>query len=194
MQRKVIKNTATGALKKLFSKDRITGLAIADHGFSVIMEKSSAIEILFENLSAAKVSFFFDALTPYRTLTLITHAGKEYTLNIDPYSGELEDVLQHFANYQLPGGIPENINDIDISLLPYAKLRGGKLLVENKGSITEYPWDELEYYRIDKPSETINLKFKNKKLFVTFSAVNVTNLWLFLQILGRHAKEQKQYI
>lgn len=194
MYDKLISNTSKGLFKKLFSKDRITGLAFTDFGFAIVMEKHPAIDIPFENLEAAKVNFYFEKTTPYRTMTLVTKEGKEYSLDIDPYSGEVDEVLKHFARFQLNGDIPNKIEDIDVVLIRGAnnyeiKLESGYLVVTQNGEKTQYPWDHLEYYRIDKPSNNINLKFQEKKLFVSLSGIHVTNLWLLLEILKRFTKE-----
>ena len=195
MYDKIINNTSKGVFKKLFSKEHISGLAITDFGFSIVMEKSSAIEIPFENLQAAKVNFYFDKTTPYRTITLVTKEGKEYSLDIAPYSGEVDEALKHFAKFQLRGEIPSNIEDINVLLIRglngyEIKLENGNLVITKNGERTEYPWSHLEYYRIDKPSNNINLKFQEKKLFVSLSGINVTNIWLLLEVLKRSAKEQ----
>lgn len=192
---KMIKNTSKGLFKKLFSKDRISGVRVTDAGFDIVMEKSSAIEIPFENLQAAKVNFYFEKMTPYRTLTLVTGDGNEYSLDVDPYAGEIDEALKHFAQFQLKGDMPSSIRDISVVLMKglngyEVKLENGDLIVIKDKEQTKYPWDQLTYYRMDKPNNSINLKFQDNELFVRLSITNVTNLWLLMEILKRFAKEQ----
>lgn len=182
--------------KKKFSKERISGLDITDFGFAVIIENKPPIEINFENIQAMKVNFYFDKVTPYRTVTIGTKDKKEYSLDVEPYSGEVDEILKHFAKFQLKGELSSNIADINVSLFcgvnDYEiKLEKGNLIVNRNGERISYPWSSLEYYRIDKVSSNVNLKFKEKKLFVSINGMDATNIWLLLEILKRFGNEQK---
>lgn len=82
----------------------------------------------------------------------VTKEEKEYSLDIDPYSGEVDEVLKHFARFQLNGDIPNKIKDIDVVLLHGVnnyeiKLENGCLLLrktERKRNIHGIIWSTIE--------------------------------------------------
>lgn len=188
MSNYVVKNVSKGFLKKLLSKDRIESVTLTETGFTITSEKQGEIPVSFELVTAVKTRFYLDKMTPYRTVVILTDEPKEYSLDVSPQMEEIDNILKHYASHQLKGELPEKIEDIDLvlqrGLNNYSiRLKSGCLIVTKAGQETSYPMEELEYYRVDKPSNTINLKFKDKKLFVTLSATEVTNIWLTLRIL-----------
>lgn len=195
MENKFIPNVSKGFFKKIFGKDRIEGIGLTENGFNIVMEKGNQISISFENIKLIKTNFYLDKVTPYRTITILTNDEKEYNLDVSSKKEDVDDILKHYAGFQLKGDIPENINEINI-VLQYGlndykiRLENGYLIETKKGQETSYDLKTIEYYRVDKPSNSINIKFKEKKLFVSLSAINVNNIWLILEILERVAKKQ----
>ena len=192
---KVIKNTSKGFLKKLFKKEHIEQMALSESGFTVFMDSGEEIPLYFKDVKAVKSNFYLDKVTPHRTITILMNDQKEYSLDLSSDRAEIDFVLKHYANYQLGGDIPEDVNNISV-ILQYGlnddkiELENGNLIEIKRGQKNSYPLNTIEYYRVDKPSNSINIKFKEKKTFVTLSAIHVTNVWLVLQILERLAKKQ----
>lgn len=140
------------------------------------------------------MNFYLDPTTPYKTVTLVTNDDQEYALNVDPHSGEVEYLLERFGHEQLKGELPERIEEIDFDVFPrnngyILKLQDGHLVERSKETETIYPWESLEYYRIDKPADTTRLKFKDKKSFVNLLMHQVTNLYLLLLILEKFGRK-----
>ena len=52
----------------------------------------------------------------------------------------------------------------------------------------------IEYYRIDKESDAIDIKIRNKEEFITLNVAYVTNIWLVLQILERFIKQPESLL
>lgn len=192
---KVIKNTSKGFLKKLFKKGHIEQITLSESGFTVFMDSGEEIPLHFKDIKAVKSNFYLDKVTPYRTITILTNDQKQYSLDLSPDRAEIDFVLKHYANYQLGGDIPEDVNSIRV-ILQYGlnddkiELENGTLIETKKGQKNSYPLSTVEYYRVDKPSNSINIKVKEKKTFITLSAIHVTNVWLVLQILEKLAKKQ----
>ncbi|MGI5172226.1 hypothetical protein H0R92_01310 [Treponema sp. OMZ 840] len=196
MYTKIIKNTSKGFLKKLFGQNHIEKIALSEDGFVVFMDKGDEIPLYFKDIKAVKSNFYFDKITPHRTITILMNDQKEYSADIAPEKEEIDSVLKHYAKYQLNGDIPEEINSIKV-ILQYGlndyniRIENGNLIETKRGRDASFPLNTIEYYRIDKPSNTINIKFKDKKTFITLSAIHVTNIWLVLEILEKLAKKQK---
>lgn len=195
MYKEIIENTSKGFLKKLFGKKHIEKIALSEEGFVIFMEKGEEILINFRDIQAVKSNFYLEKNPPYRTVTIVTNQQKEYSLEITPEREVIDSVLKHYSDYQLGGDIPADINSINVVLqygLNDYKIRfeNGNLIETKRGKETSYPLNTIEYYRVDKPSNTINIKFRDKKLFVTLSAIHVTNVWLILAILERIADKQ----
>ena len=94
------------------------------------------------------------------------------------------------------GNIPQLIDEANVVILKgmndyTIRLENGNLLISKNGELTSYPWATMEYYRIDRPAQNLNLKFPEKKMFVSLSGPNVTNLWLVLQLLDRFSTQQR---
>lgn len=195
MYKKIIKNTSKGFLKKLFAKTRIEKIALCENGFVVFMDDGEEMKLNFADIKAVKSSFYFDKITPHRGITILTNDEKEYSIEVAPEREEIDSVLRHYSDYQIGGEIPNNIESINV-VLQYGlndykiRIEKGNLIETKKGQENSYPLDTIEYYRVDKPSNTINIKFKDKKTFVTLSALNVTNVLLVLEILEKVAKKQ----
>ncbi|MBW9213014.1 MULTISPECIES: hypothetical protein [Terrabacteria group] len=195
MYKKIINNTSKGFSQKIFGKNHIEKIALIEDGFVVFMGKGEDIKLYFGDIKAVKSNFYLDKITPYRVITILTSNQKEYSLQISPSREEIDSVPKHYANYQLGGDIPEDINAVDV-VLQYGlndykiQLKNGNLIETKRGQDSLYPLNTIEYYRIDKPSNTINIKFKEKKTFITLSAIQVTNVWLVIQILEKIAKNK----
>lgn len=198
MNEKIIKNVSKSFLKKLFGKDRIEAVALKENGFAIRMEKGEEIPLEFDKVKAVKSNFYFDKIPAYRMVTFVTKEEKEYSLNVSSNREDIESILQHYAKYQLQGDLPENVRNITL-ILQYGfndytlRLENGSLIETKNGQESIYPLSTMEYYRVDKPSNLIHLKFKDKKMFVSLSALHVTNLWLVMQILER-VSEDKSWI
>ncbi|RRD94624.1 hypothetical protein EII17_07410 [Clostridiales bacterium COT073_COT-073] len=192
-------NVSKGFLKKLFGKDRIESVVLKENGFTIRMEKGEEIPLAFDQVKAVKSNFYFDQSTPYRMVTFVMKDEKEYTLNVSSDRAEIDSILQHYAKYQLQGDLPENVGAIKL-ILQYGlndytlRLENGSLIETKNGQESIYPLSTMEYYRVDKPSNLINLKFKDKKMFVRLSALHVTNLWLVMQILERVSEDKSWLI
>lgn len=192
---RVIKNTSKGFLKKLFKKEHIQQIALTESGFTIFMDRGEEIPLHFKDVKAVKSNFYLDKITPYRTVTIVMNDQKEYSLDLSADRAEIDFVLKHYANYQLGGEIPEDENNISV-ILQYGlnddrvELENGNLIEIKRGQKNSYPLSTIEYYRVDKPSNSINIKLKEKKTFITLSAIHVTNVWLVLQILERLAKKK----
>lgn len=195
----VIKNTSKGFFKKIFNKNHIEKIALSEEGFVIFMEKEEEVLIPFKDIKAVKSNFYLDKITPYRTATILMNDQKEYSIDVSPEIEEINSILKHYAKYQLGGDISDDVHDINV-VLQYGindykiRLERGNLIETKRGKEISYPLNTIEYYRVDKPSNTINIKFKNKKMFITLSAINVTNIWLLLQILEKVAEKQEWLI
>lgn len=191
MERKRVENTSKGLFQKLFGKDRVEAVELEEKGFRIFMQKTGEHWLPLEETEAIKVQFYFAKTTPFRILTFVSKEKKEYSLDVDPYSGEVKDILSLYAKYQLKGELSDKIEDYNFDLqTDRIRLEEGELIEKIRGEEIRYPWSHLEYYRIDIPSQLIHLKFQEKKLFVSLAAVHLTNLWLVLEVLKRFAKKQ----
>ena len=144
-------------------------------------------------LTAIRVNFYLDPTTPYKSVTLVTKDEQEYSLNVDPHSGEVEYLFEHFGHHQLKGELSERVEEIHLDLFPsingyILRLQDGNLVERDRETETIYPWESLEDYRVDKPADTIQLKFKEKKSFVNLHMHQVTNLHLLLLILEKFGR------
>lgn len=195
MYKQIVKNTSKGFLKKMFGKNHIDSLALTDDGFVVIMEKGEEIPVFFKDVKAVKSNFYLDKITPHRTVSIVTNDQKEYSLDLSSDREEIDSVLKHYSKYQLGGEIPEDISTVKL-ILQYGlndytiRLENGNIIETKRGQESSYPLESIEYYRVDKPSNSIHIKVKEKKMFLTLSAIHVTNVWLVLEILDRLAKKQ----
>lgn len=199
MNEKVIKNVSKGFLKKLFGKDSIDSLTIIENGFTLNMEKGEAIALPFYNIKALKTDQYLKKTAPYRTINIETGDDQNYSMNISSDREEIDAVLKHYANYQLQGKSLDNINTLKV-VLQYGlndyhiRIENGNLIEYKNGEDQVYPLNTIEYYRVDKPSNIINIKFRDKKMFIRLSVVHVTNIWLVFQILERLAEKQNWLI
>lgn len=199
MNEKVIKNVSKGFLKKLFGKDSIDSLTIIENGFTLNMEKGETIALPFYNIKALKTDQYLKKAAPYRTINIETGDDQNYSMNISSDREEIDAVLKHYANYQLQGKSLDNINTLKV-VLQYGlndyhiRIENGNLIEYKNGEDQVYPLNTIEYYRVDKPSNIINIKFRDKKMFIRLSVVHVTNIWLVFQILERLAEKQNWLI
>lgn len=195
MAEKVIKNVSMGLLKKLFSKDRMDGIALAEDGYAVLMEKAGRIPIPFVEVKAVEMEGYLDKMPPYRTVRLVLKNGTVYAMDFSSDKEEANELLRHFAGYQVGAEIPDDPTrisaDLQWGLNDYRiRMEGGNLIVTKKGKEESYPLSSLEYYRTDKPSNSIHMKFQEKKLFVTVSANHCVNVWLLLTILEKFSQKK----
>ena len=196
MDKKIIKNTSKVFFRKIFGKRHIEKIALSEDGFIVFMDKGEEITLPFKDIKAVKSNFYLDKITTHRTITIWMKDQKEYSIEVSPEREEIDSVLKHYAGYQLGGALPEDMQNVNV-ILQYGlnedtvRLENGNLIDTKRGEDHSYPLDTIEYYRVDKPSNTINIKFKEKKTFVALSAIHVTNVWLLLEILEKLAKKQK---
>ncbi len=195
MSEKVIKNVSMGLLKKLFSKDRMDGIALTEDGFAVLMEKAGRISVPFAEVKAVEMEGYLDKMPPYRTVRLVLKNRTVYTMDFSSDKREADEMLRHFAHFQLGGEIPNDPAairaDLQWGLNDYRiRLEDGNLIVTKHGQEESYPLSSLEYYRTDKPSNSIHMKFQEKKLFVTVSANHCVNVWLLLTILEKFSQKK----
>lgn len=184
-----ILNTSKGFFGKLFGKDHLTSLDLTDTGFVLNLTKSGAIALDFSELRDLRTRNYFDKMTPYRELILTTRAGKAYSLEADPYNGDVQIVLKHYARYQLgQDKLPDSLEQLNLTLEHFdngntTRLENSYLVISKKGDETRYPLADLQHYKIDAGAGWIGFKFPDKKLYVTIGISSANNLWLIQQIL-----------
>lgn len=190
-----IQNTSKGLFSKLFGKDHLTSIDLTETGFTLNLTKSGAVTLDFSELRDLRTRNYFDKMTPYRELTLTTKAGQSYTLEADPYNGDVQTVHQHYARYQLgQDSLPDRLDELDL-LLEHSdrgnttRLEKGYLVVTKKGEEIRYALADLEHYKIDPGAGWIGFKFPGKTLMVTIGISSANNLWLITQLLETHVKK-----
>lgn len=191
-----IQNTSKGFFAKLFGRDHLVSLSLVDDGLTATLSKTGQVHIPFTDIRDVRTMHYFDKQTPYRSVSITTTALKTYEIEIDPYSGETETLLKHYAKYQLGReDLPENPNDLHLVLETYNQsqvvLKDGELIFSNKGKERRYAMSELNYYKIEPGTNRISFKFPEKKLYETISINSANNLWLITEVLSTYYKKGK---
>lgn len=187
-----ISNTSKGFFGKLFGKDHLISLDLTDTGFALNLTKSGAVILNFSDLRDIRTRNYFDKMTPYRETIFTTTAGKTYTIEADPYNGDVQTILKHYAQYQLgQENLPESLDKLNLTLEHLdngntTRLENGYLVIFKKGEETRYPLADIQHYKIDAGAGWIGFKFPDKKLYVTIDINSTNNLWLLHQILDTY--------
>ncbi|EMD16467.1 hypothetical protein HMPREF9943_01250, partial [Eggerthia catenaformis OT 569 = DSM 20559] len=189
---RVINNTSRALFKRMLGKNYIEKVELTKDGFTAFMTDGEKIPLYFKDIRGVRTGFYFDENMPCRIVTILMNSNKKYGMGVSSGREEVDLLLRHYARYQLGGDIPEDIDDINV-VLQYGvsgysiRLEKGYLIEARSGHRDLYPLNTIEYYRIDKISDTIDVKFRDRGEFITLNIACVTNIWLVLQILEKFA-------
>lgn len=191
---RVINNTSGALFKRMLGKNYIEKVELTKDGFTAFMTDGEKIPLYFKDIRGVRTGYYLDENMPCRIVTILMNSNKKYGMGVSSGREEVDLLLRHYARYQLEGDIPEDIDDINV-VLQYGlsgyriQLEKGYLIETENGHATLYLLNAIDYYEIDKISDAIDIKFRNKEKTVTLSLSRVTNIWLVLQILERLAKD-----
>ncbi|MGP1504884.1 MAG: hypothetical protein ACTTIR_04615 [Eggerthia catenaformis] len=196
---KLINNTSNILLKKILGKNRIVKIKLIEDGFIVFREKRERTLLYFKDIMIMRTGYYFYENMPYHIITILMNDREKYSMDVSSKKEGIDTILKHYAKYQLRGDIPEDIDDINVllqhGLNDYSiRLASGNLIKTGHGQKVLYPLNAIEYYRIDKESDAIDIKIRNKEEFITLNVAYVTNIWLVLQILERFIKQPESLL
>lgn len=208
MEQKFIKNIGAnrGVFEKLsawiFSEDLIQGVELTPNGFTLVEEKKGHIEIPFSKLAAIKTHNYLERIkvSAMQIMTFVTTEGKTYSLHVTPYNGDVEAILNHFTAYQMPEGIPEKVEHIQLQLTydginkRNIRLEHGTIIFPTKkGDDKLLSFKDLISYEYDYGLQLIILHFgiNGKVHSIKFSARDATNVRLIKTILESFSIKKK---
>ncbi|MGP1370945.1 MAG: hypothetical protein ACTTKU_07165 [Eggerthia catenaformis] len=191
---KVISSASEILFKRMLGKNYLEKIEADNDGFVVFPKEGEKIPLYFKDIRGVRTGYYLDENMPCRIVTILMNSNKKYGMGVSSGREEVDLLLRHYARYQLGGDIPEDIDDIHV-VLQYGvsgysiRLEKGYLIETENGHATLYLLNAIDYYEIDKISDAIDIKFRDKEKTVTLSMSRVTNIWLVLQILERLAKD-----
>ena len=189
---KVISSASEILFKRMLDKNYIEKVELTKDGFTAFMTDGEKIPLYFKDIRGVRTGYYLDENMPCCIVRILMNDDKKYSMAVS--LKETNFILRHYARYQLGGDIPEDIDDIHV-VLQYGvngysiQLENGTLIETENGHATLYLLNTIDYYEIDKISDAIDIKFRDKEKTVTLSMSRVTNIWLVLQILERLAKD-----
>ena len=191
---KVISSASEILFKRMLGKNYLEKIEADNDGFVVFPKEGEKIPLYFKDIRGVRTGYYLDENMPCCIVTILMNSNNKYGMGVSSGREEVDLLLRHYARYQLGGDIPEDIDDIHV-VLQYGvsgysiRLEKGYLIETENGHATLYLLNAIDYYEIDKISDAIDIKFRDKEKTVTLSMSRVTNIWLVLQILERLAKD-----
>ena len=189
---KVISSASEILFKRMLGKNYLEKIEADNDGFVVFPKEGEKIPLYFKDIRGVRTGYYLEENMPCCIVRILMNDDKKYSMAVS--LKETNFILRHYARYQLGGDISKDIDDIHV-VLQYGvngysiQLENGTLIETENGHATLYLLNAIDYYEIDKISDAIDIKFRDKEKTVTLSMSRVTNIWLVLQILERFAKD-----